>query len=528
MSKKFSVIILLVLCLTLQSVGVNAESLRYDDERIRLGKVVEVIDGEVIKVFFFRDYFAQASVETVKLIGIDTDTSVDAFNYTSNRLLGSTVYFIIEDNDFYEPSSMIHANVFYDFDKTVSEELLELGFAKVDESYKGSEHYHSFLSAEYNAQLYEEGRWATTLSKTTDRININTATSFQLADVLDLDSSIASKIVSYRLNNPFNNITEIMAVDPLFNAEWFDSHNHLISVMTNMNKASYLELTSLIGNGSNAQSIIDALDYYARFNEIKSLDDLKNIHYFSSYYLNVTPYMTLSSTNQYEGVAKYSVNVNTCSSSSFEAATKLDATAYKKLTEIKKDDYLISTIGELYTGAGIFSVYSRSNYNDHLNAYTDVNRADQFELMSLFDQTKMDTIAKRAIADKIIAGRPYRVIEQVALTIGSTDYSSIKPYIYVYEADILEAYNVNTVAKESLEKLDEAYSGRKTRYTNINRVGEEALLDLYPGMTSQLVEAIVDYRSKHDFWYKDDLKDIFVKQGQLSIYNKIQSYIVFE
>lgn len=527
MSKKLSVMVLIIICLIFQSIPAKAGALGYEDTRIRLGKVVEIIDGEVIRVFFFHGYFAPPSVETVKLIGIDTDASVEAFDYTSNRLLGKTVYFSPEENSNFKPSDMMHANVFYDFEKTVSEELLELGYAKVDDMYKGSEHYHSFLASEYNAKLYEEGRWATNLSQTTDRININTATSFQMKEVLEIENELAAKIVSYRLNNPFNAITEIMAVDVYFDAEWFGENNHLVSVITNINKASYLEMTSLIGNSSNAQTILDELDAYTRFNDIDTFDELENVVHFSNYLPVIEEYLTFESTNTFGGHAKYAVNVNTCNLESFQFATGLGVTEYKKLNDIR-NDYFISTVGELYSGNTVFYSSLRYLYNDRVNAYTDINNAGEFELMSLFDQTEMDSAEKKSLAEDIMEGRPYLLMSQVRSHLGSFNYQMIAPYVYVYPEDIPDTYNTNTVPDELHDLMDSSYGGRESRFTNINQISYNGMMELHPDMYYKVVEDIIEYRSRHDFWYQDDLKAIFRDHNQLATYNKIYRYLVFE
>lgn len=529
MKKKLFVSVILTFMLIIQSGMINGGALSYFDTDVELGKVVEIIDGEVIKVFFYRRRFNVPSIETVKIIGIDTEASIEAFDYTSNRLLGKTVYFLIEDNDAWQPSDMVHANVFYDFEKTFSEELLELGFAKVDDSYKGNEHYTSFLSAEYNAKLYEEGMWATTLSEMTDRINMNTASSTQVQDVFDIEQSLANDIVSYRLHNSFNDLTEVMAVDPLFNAEWFASNRHLMSVVTNINKASYLELTSLIGTNSNAQSIIDDIDYYTRFNEVKDLDELKSIKSFSHYYMQVESYLTLDTANQLPNNNTYVANINSCTKSSFIIATGLPNTAYDQLKTIKKNDYFISTLGEIYTNNTVFGENSKYLYNDHLVVYTDINNAKEFELTTLFDQNDdLDSIEKRDVAKAIIAGRPYALMTKLESVIGTVLYDAIEPMIYVYKEDIPDQYNIHTVPEDDHDDMDDLYDDRYTNFSNINQLSRQALLDLHPDMSLDIVNEIILYREKHPFRFINDLKLIFEDAKQLALYNKIDSFIVFE
>lgn len=528
MKKRVLGALLLSFVLSIQSIAVYGGSIGYNLEKTEVGKVVEIIDGEVIKVFFFRRNFDVPSVELVKLIGIDTDANVDAFEYTSNRLLGKSVYFTIEESANYQPSDMVHANVFYDFDRTVSEELLELGYARVDESYKGSEHYHSFLKSEFNAKLYEEGIWATNLSETSDRININTATTLQLQTILDIEQSLANEIYSYRIYNAYNDITEIMAADSTFDAQWFEEHRHLLSVITNINKASYLELSSLIGNASNAQEIIDDIDHYIRFNEVTDLDELEDIASFRSHYTRVEDFLTLDATNIYDDNHLYVVNINTCNSDNFEYATGLTSGAFSKLENYRDDDYFISTIGELYIYNGIFDAVSSHHYSDHMVAYTDINTANEFELMTLFDQTDMTSSEKKDIAEEIIDGQPYLLMSQVRSAIGSVNYDLIEPYIYVYTEDILDRYNRFTVPEDDLDAMADKYDDRSAMFTNINQISRNAMYDLHPDMNDEIVDAIVEYRDIHHFRYLDDLKTIFSDAKKLALYNKLDNYIVFE
>lgn len=378
--------------------------------------------------------------------------------------------------------------------------MLELGYAKVDDNYKTSAHYQSFLSAQYSAKLYEEGMWATSLSEQTDRININTASSLQLQNTLDIEQPLANEIYSYRIYNPpYNSITEIMAVDPEFDEEWFADKRHLISVVTNVNKASYLEFTSLIGNASNAQDIINDIDYYTRFNEVKDLEELKSIKSFSGYYNQVEDYLTLDTMNTFVDTHRYVVNINTCNSDNFVLATNLNEGVYKKLASIREDDYLISTIGELYIYNSLFDHRLRHHYNDTMTTYTDINMAKEFELMSLFDQTEMTLAEKKEVANQIIDNRPFLLLSQLPKAIGYDTFDLIEPYVYIYSEDIDDRYNVNTVPEDELDDYDAAYKGRTTQFSNINQLSRNGLMDLHPDMTKDIVDRIIEYREKHFF-----------------------------
>lgn len=521
-------LIVLVICVN-QSLIITEGSITLEQEGIDVGKVVEIIDGEVIKVFFYRRNFEVPVIETVRIIGVDTEASVDGFKYASERLLGKTIFLTYEEGFSFEPSDITYANVFYDFDRTFAEEILELGYAKVDDRYKGTTYYHEFLAAEFSAQMTEVGRFETTLSKTTDHININTATIAQLSEVLDISMDVAGSIADYRVDNKYNDITDIMAANKLFNAEWFDENRHLISVVTNINKASYLELSSLVGYTTNTQSTISDIDQYIRFNQITDLDELKTIQSFAYYYSLVKPYLTLDSSNIFVDDGKKRVNINTCSKETFMSITDLSSAVTKRLLELRDDgNYLIDSLEELTKSNYIFTALNSNKYTDKLTTYTNINTAGTYEMNSLLEQLEMTASERQTLITKIIKQRPYLLKSQLSSVVGSTVYESIKDYLYVYEDDIDSRYNINTTTKAIALKLDKTYEGKYTNYTNINRATKQVLLDINPDITVALAEEIIDYRMKHYFRYEEDLKQMFVDHKLLALYNRISHYLTYE
>ena len=123
------ILIMIMVLMMLVPVGhTKAASLPAYSQNVELGRVIEIIDGEVLKVFFYRRSYLMPQVEVVRLAGLDTDASVEAFNYASSRLLGKTLYFLFDDHVPYM-DGFRSAHLFVEDDKTFAEELLDLGYA---------------------------------------------------------------------------------------------------------------------------------------------------------------------------------------------------------------------------------------------------------------------------------------------------------------------------------------------------------------------------------------------------------------
>lgn len=525
-----------LLCLALISLTGNERiSALSDLDQPDLGKVIEIIDGEVLKVFFYRHNYERPAVELVKVIGMDTLGSKEAFEYVSNRVLGRTIFFLYEEGS-YQPGNMRHAHVFVDYDQTLAEEILKLGAAKVDPAYKETRYYQNYLAAENEARLNEIGFFETSLSRTTDRININTADTQLLMQELDLTYDLAFKIANYRSYNPFNSATEIMAVDSSFDEAWYKAHSHLLSVITNVNRASYLELTSLLPLSVNKDYVIDDLQFYLKFNNIENLDDLKSVEVLAPYYESIKPFITTKAISVYEedeSKSKY-ININTVSLDSFKIATGLDESAFKRLLAYRlgndsNESYRISSLSEITKGSNPLIVPSLLfMYSNKLRTVTNVNTAGTNELRSLFESSHLNSIDQQNLVTKIIQGRPYNMISQLKPILGNQLYEELRPLVYVYESDFLPRYNSNTVAQEDLARIKIAFNGLYTKYTNINKASRNELLAINKEMSEDLVDAIIEYRSRYPFRNNGDLLNLFSKYGKLALHNRISYYLTYE
>lgn len=521
----------LIIALLLPVVPVEAGSIVAYQENTDLGKVIEVIDGEVMKVFFYRRDFKQPSVELIRVIGLKTEASDEAFAYGTNRLLGKTVYFLYDDRYKAKEAGMTYAHVFVDYDKTYAEEVLSLGYGVVEETAKGARFYHDFMAAQYSAQIYELGRWRTSLSQQTDRININTAAPSLLKETLGLTDKQATDVKAYREKNPFNDIFEIMAVDYALDGQWFDQKSHLMSVVTNMNQTSHLELKSLMPSYVNTDIVLNDLDNYLRFNQVTKLDDLHKVSSFSGYLSVVKPFITLEATNVYKEANKKVANVNTVSEGDFVALTGLTKFDYSKLLKMRQEGkYVITSLAELYRDKSHY-IYNQGNahvYNNLLTAMTDTNTAAEFEIRTLLSASTLSAIERQNLAKKVVAERPFLSHEDLKQTLGSTVYASVAPYMYLYKEDIPTGYNPNTARKEDVDALKLKYKGVYTNYTNVNTASKEGLLDLHKDMTVALVEDILTYRARYPFRNNDDLYQLFVKRDKKALYTSIAYFLSYE
>ena len=103
-----------------RSMGLNLEV-----DTPRTAKVIEVIDGEVIRVLYYYSDFVMPEIKVIKMIGIDTQGSDDAYAHTLSSLLGQVVFLVEEDNsDFPEIAHLdvTYAYVYHQMNKTMNED----------------------------------------------------------------------------------------------------------------------------------------------------------------------------------------------------------------------------------------------------------------------------------------------------------------------------------------------------------------------------------------------------------------------
>lgn len=553
------IIILLVISLTISNLSfITSASLNLESNSVEIGRVIEIIDGEVIKVWFFQNDSVEPDIRIIKMIGINTNGSQEAYEYTLNNLLGSVIYldYDLNDESFPKIEGFQYAYVYKDFDKTFSEELLLRGYASVDNSFIKAKQYMKYLEAEkYSGTNIDTGS-----IYYSNVININTAPSSLLSEHLeDVTSTDASNIINYRTYNPINTPEEIKFVSSKFDKEWFEKNKDLFNVTTNLNYASIYELKSLFPSYSNSSTLAQEIEDYRLFNVITDIEDIKELTGMSSYYSNFEKYITTNNTpKSYIDENLKVVNLNTSTVSEFTTATNLSSYTGNNIINLRDNNkYVFKSIGELEKYSNPLSFSNSYMFRDNVTVYTDINNANKFELQSLFGIYDITDIVKEHLADKIIRHRPYNDKEELKTLIGIY-YNKIEPYIYASESELNsiedDAININTADKDyainylNMNLIDantyknhsskyysrnninfnyDNYIGKFTLYTNINTATYNELIMLHEDMTVSLVSDILALRNEEVITSISELSDIFESHDKTSILNEVDDFIVF-
>ena len=261
-------------------------------------RVLEVIDGESMRVQFL----ATEEVALVRMLGVDARGFDESVHFLRHRLMGRIV--LLEfDGGVISPEGRWNVMYVYLDDNLVNAELLELGFAQLNPAHSGASLYWYFQRDEtvgrhrelnlwspqqrfFNPVVYRDGYIS-------EGININTATAWQFQTILyGVDWGLARDIVHSRDRwGYFRTIDEIMDVRG-FTRELFVQNRRLMTVSTNINTASLMELLTLDISYWEADDII----YFRqerRFTSVRQLYDEGFISW-SSYrrnarFMDVTP-----------------------------------------------------------------------------------------------------------------------------------------------------------------------------------------------------------------------------------------------
>ncbi len=512
----------------------------------KLGIVAEVIDGEALVVKFNNTeaYF--------KLIGVDTSASMEALKYVNTYVKGKHVWVVTEDFANAEGSSKYYMAYIYMYDngKLLNDTLIREGLAKLKTTDSFAFLYDDLAVAQNYAKSKKIGLWqvnSKSYSYFGDGVNINTASSSQLTTLKDITSSLATNIINYRKENPFNTIQEIKFVKGI-TKEIYDNICSEIVVSTNINTASEEQLLTLSSlTKSDVRSIIDyrneSNNGFTRLEDFYKKTDLTQRKYDDN-----LPFISLD----YEESIDYRtpnkvVNINTASSSQIKSisGSLISTSDADKIVSNRKNGYSYKTLMEL-TNITSMSIETIHKLEDNFVLYTDINNADTDELRSLFGN---DYITSEI--NKIKDQRPFRTKERVEDIIGSTKYDKIKDFIYVGDYKDIDKININLSTEEQLKKLDLSSNqisrlkdkSRKMKkaddlpfsvkdidskislYTNINTASEKELEAIY-NMSNILVNAIVLYRDEQPFGSLTEIEQFFKDQNQRSIYDYIKDFIV--
>lgn len=554
MKKNRLLIMIMILLVAFPIININAA---VGDRK--LGIAIDIIDGEALVV-----KFGDSNI-FIKLIGINSEASEKALQYMNNHVKGKYVY--VETEDIYNgdvPDTKYYYAYVYlkDTGEMVNYNLLKEGLVDLKTAHLSAAKYFELSSAQSYAKSKKIGIWqpdttykSSSKSKSNskytysgDGININTASSSQLTELKSITSSIASNIIDYRKENPFNNIEELKFVNGITKDIYDDIYDE-ITVITNINTADSDELLTLSGlTKTDTESIIDYRDKNGRFTSLEQFytktnltsSDYENNRYFIALDYNTSVDYRISSTV---------VNINTASYSQIKSASSgiLSSSEAEAIVDNRKEGYSYKTLMELcYLPSSSISVSDINRLEDNFNLYTDINEADTDELRSLFGNGYTSSEVEK-IKDK----RPFNNISDIEDIIGSSKYNEIKDYIYVdtYRED--DRVNLNLASKSQLDTLslssDEISRIRNRQkemtypnqipfnisdinkevslYTNINTATRDELETLYD-MSSSLIDDIIDYRDDQPFGSSDEIEDFFRDKSERNIYNEIYKFLV--
>jgi len=511
------------------------------------GMVVEILDGEALVM-----KFNNTNVK-VRLIGVKTNASQEAYNYMISNVKGKYAY--IRTDDFYNSqradSAFVLSYIYmYDTGEMINQKLLNNGLAELDTSHKEAQYYKILENAQEYASSNKNGLWSDSSLSSTNYVNINTATSTEIKNINSaITSALATEIINYREYNSFNTVSEIKFVKGM-TKEIYDLIKNSVTVCTNINTASEKELLTLKGlTDSDVEKILDYRNSKGSFSYLGQLQTKANIT--SNKYKDNLSYISLEekkSINEYIG--KSVVNINTATVSQIVTASDgmISSDEAEIIVKAREKGYSYKTLGELMELGGVELTETQINrLEDNLHLYTDINNAETSELRSLFGSKS--NVAN--IINKIEQQRPFKTISEFKQIVDLDKYDIKREYIYIDEYSSPDRININLASDEQLGELDltaaELNSLKKSKgsikdfndikfdvenidsyislYTDINLADKRELMTL-ENMTASLAEDIIEYRTNQPFGSKDEIKKFFTDKNQLALYNQIRDYIV--
>lgn len=545
MKKKISLLLIVVLVLSMITV-VNAGTL----SNKKLGVAMDIIDGEAL-VVQFNDLNM-----FIKLIGVNTNASQEALQYVNTHVKGKYVWVITEDisTTAVVDSKYYYGYVYlYDTGEMLNDTLIRQGLAELKTSDSFASKYNDLIGSESYAKSKKVGIWQVNKTKSDyyysgNSTNINTATTSELAELKGITSTIASNIVNYRKENPFNTIKEIKFVKGM-TKDIYDSIYDQITVVTNINVASEDELLTLNNlSQSDVDSIIKYRDRDSKFTSLEQFYTKTNLD--SSDYENNRHFISLD----YEESTDYhigdiAININTASSSQIRSASKtfVNTTNADKIVSNRRRGYTYKTLMELIEISGItINAETINKLEDNFNLYTDINKASTDELESLFGSNYSSSDIS-----KIKSERPFSNISELKTILGDTKYNAIKDFIYVDEYNEVDRVNLNLATESQIDKLSVTSSqlrqlvnkykdidyaedlpfdvkdinNKVSLYTNINTATDAELETVY-NMSSSLISSIVSYREEQPFGSNSEIEEFFEDENSLSFYREIKDFIV--
>lgn len=527
------------------------------------GTIKENTFVTVTKVFDGESFEAKSTTSDtyylVKMIGVNAKAYDDSFSYTNNRLMGKTVLLTL-DRAVYSPVGRWNYCYVRENGEVVNTKMIAMGYGEADVNTSNDTIFTMYSQIEENAKADNIGMWgekgvdgssASGYDYTDDTININTATQSQLMYKLyDVDSKLASEIITYRRYNPFNRISDIKFVPGMTKAI-YDRNVDRMHVVTNINRAKEYEISTLSKiSDSDADDIISYRDKKGRITIQNLIDDkiITDAQYTANKEFITDDDITIINFANPNNAA----NINT-STETFLVSAGLSSSDIKGILRIQDTGFTIKTIGELqYSDEVKFSDSGLRKIMDNIKVFTDINYSLESEMRSLFGN---GFTGRNEDVKDIIAGRNYTSIDQISKYLPNEKYQAVKPYIYVgnYKTNYI---NINTATLEQMlkagidsETAKAIINKRKNAiindysdlpnasklksfdnvfclYTNVNNTSVLELMSLSSKINSQFAQSIIDYSTNQPFGSLDEFYSFLKQNNKTDVYDEVKDFIV--
>jgi DNA uptake protein ComE-like DNA-binding protein len=535
------------LLMALSSVTVNLSANYVQLTGVARGVVTAVFDGNAIEV-----RLDNGNMALVRLLGVETHGSDEAYKWLTNEILGSTVR-LERDPAITDTNRWNRMYVFRDSD-FINLKILQNGLGRiVSADLPVLSRRQEFVSAENFARSAGAGIWYSTPPSLLpavinyDRVNINTVTTTYLMDNFEnMEWMMAQRIVSYRLSNPYKTIYDIKFVPGMTKA-LFDEIRPQITVTTDINTASRFEIMSLdLMTDEWADELIKA-------REEKPIEDLLTAFLRIPGFTWVQTFWRIRDVITVEGFPatvlsqpNITVNINTASRERLIQAGLNASRADIVITQ--RNMYHIKSLYELANVSGLgFTEGMVNSLADNLTTRTDINNATEQEIRSLLNiaVTHPDITA-------IMRNRPFTDMEHLRNNITAASFERIEPHIFIGSGSRFTEYvNVNTATISQLTGIgystaqasaiharrgrmltprdlpaDAAVHARQiTMITNINIASPSELSTLGAFMTDAFISEIIAYRNDQPFGSRAEIQSFFIQNQMLAHYRTIERFI---
>ena len=553
--KRGIVAVLLLSLLMLCRQPVQAAELDLQRDRPTSARVLEVIESNVYKLLVLDQ--ETPHIEVYGLIGVKPNGNRQAYDYSVKKLLNQTVY-LVEDSNIPAQNGIRFCYLYADLNISHNEDLIKQGLALADSDFKTAKEYLKFTRSQESAKNQSLGIFDYSDKKVSERIlNLNTASTEQIARHFDIDNFKASAWHSRITENPINRMAELRALDKeFFTPEKIMEYAPHLHLRTNLQTALPYEIASLTGRVTDSSKITDQILQYRLFKPLSSEEDFKKLNILESQRKALRPYLTYGD-QYYEffGIGAKVVNINTADETQIMSTLNVSSAQAIILRDYyKRYPYPLRNIEELFKPHFPLNkeLSAMTALSDNIRLFTPINEADENEIRSLFGKVNVGGYQLAGLVKDIMNKRPFRDQAALEKAIGKTYASQISKYIYFDTLPQTNFINLNTAGKDKLAQEFQLTDSQKsqlrsqylnpgelpaflikhidriTLYTNVNRASLEEFAQLTPDMTGALAEDIIKARSGEGFYVLEDLRKVFEKHNRQDTFDKIQKYLILQ